>query len=108
MTFDKYKPLVFKSGYQKKPYSADQRYASVRAAIDYDTDEVLYFQVCIGSCATEHNFLSFEEAMLYCDINNLYVDTKDWDNPKIGMDKFFANKKFVLDNGTIVDLNHHQ
>lgn len=100
------KPLVFRSGYSKVAYQPGQKIADVKAAVKYSTCEPLYFRVTIGSCAKEHNFMSFEEAMLFCDVNNLWIDTKDWDDPKKGMLKFYAYECVVtLENGLIVELD---
>ena len=102
MHFNAYKPLVFTSGYAKNDYVPGQKVADVKAAIDYDTGKVRYFRVTIGASAREHNFLTFEEAMLFCDINDLWIDSKHWSDPKIGMMKFWCSRQVTLEDGRTI------
>ena len=100
MHFSDYKPLVFTSGYSTAEHIPGQKIADVKAAIDYDTGEVRYFRVTIGASANEHNFLTFEEAMLFCDINNYWIrSTELWRNPNVGMLKIWADNRVKLEDG---------
>ena len=102
MHFNAYKPLVFTSGYSTAPLRKGQKIADVKAAIDYDTGEVCYFRVTIGADVQEHNFLTFEEAMIFYDVNDLWFDSTYWSNPKIGMMKFWCSRQVTLEDGRTI------
>lgn len=90
MSYDCYKPLVIKSGYSNVPYRIGQNIAWVKAGIDYDTGEVVSFRVMYGPQHEIRYFKTFEEAMMFCDINDFYIEeTEKWSDPHIGMSKFF-------------------
>ena len=94
---------VVKTGFPRKPYKNGQKTASVYVCISYETGLPLYYRVNSGASAKDHNFLSFEEAMLFCDINGYWIDTENWDNPKIGLVKFYSpSDKVTLDDGRTV------
>lgn len=94
---------VVKTGFQYQPCKNGQKIASVYVCISYETGLPLYYRINIGASAKDHNFLSFEEAMLFCDINGYWIDTEDWDNPKIGLVKFYSpSDKVTLNDGRTV------
>jgi len=98
------KPVV-KKGVSYQPYRTGQKIASVYVCISYETGLPLYYRVNIGASAKDHNFLSFEEAMLFCDINGYWVDTKDWGNPKLGINKFYSpSSKVQLEDGRVLEI----
>ena len=98
---------VVKTGFPCQPYKNGQKIASVYVCISYATGLPLYYRVNNGASGKDHNFLSFEEAMLFCDINGYWIDTQDWDNPNIGLFKFYSTAKEVkLDDGHIVEVGN--
>lgn len=56
---------IVKTGFPYQPYKNWQKVASVYAIISYETGLPLYYRVNSGVPAKDHNFLSFEEAMLF-------------------------------------------
>ena len=98
---------VVKARFPCQPYKNGQKIASVYVCISYETGLPLYYRVTIGASAKEHNFLSFEEAMLFCDINGYWINTQDWDNPEHGLIKFYSTAKEVkLDDGRTVEVGN--
>jgi len=102
---------IVKTGIPRQPHKNGQPIASVYVCISYKTGKPLYYRVDtaptpVCSVYSElvkdvvHNFITFEEAMVYCDVNGYWVDTTDWDNPSIGMIKFCTTaRKVLLENG---------
>lgn len=100
------KPVI-KKGVSYQPYRTGQKIASVYVCVSYKTGLPLYYRVVIGASAKDHNFLSFEEAMLFCDINGYYVNTKDWGNPKLGINKFYSpSSKVRLEDGRVLEIDN--
>lgn len=98
------KPIV-KTDFPRQPHRNGQKIASVRACISYMTGLPLYYRVNTGSSALNHNFLSFEEAMVFCDVNGYWVDTDGWDDPKLGICKFYSPNTVVrLENGCVLEI----
>ena len=98
------KPIV-KTGFPCQPHRNGQKIADVYACISYTTGLPLYYRVTVGASASDHNFLSFEEAMLFCDINGYWVDTDGWDDPKQGIYKFYSPSEVVrLEDGRVVEI----
>lgn len=98
---------VVKTGFPRQPYKNGQKIASVYACISYETGLPLYYRVNIGASAKDHNFLSFEEAMLFCDINGYWVDTDGWDDPRLGICKFYSSSTVVqLEDGCVLEIGH--
>ena len=92
---------IVKTGFPYQPYKCGQKIASVYVCISYKTGLPLYYRVSIPH--EDHCFLCFEEAMLFCDINGYWIDTKDWDNPNIGLVKFYSfSDKVTLDDGRTI------
>ena len=98
---------IVKTGFPCQPYKNGQKVASVCAIISYETGLPLYYRVNIGASAKDHNFLSFEEAMLFCALNGYCVDTKGSDNPYIGLAMFYTtSNKVTLEDGCTMLLRH--
>ena len=98
------KPIV-KAGFPCHPHKNGQKIANVYVCISYETGLPLYYRVTIGALANDHNFLTFEEAMMFCDLNNLWVDTTNWGDPNIGIMKFYsACTKVTLEDGRTVEV----
>ena len=98
---------IVKTGIPYQPYKNGQKIASVYVCISYETGLPLYYRVNCGASAKDHNFLSFEEAMLFCDMNGYWIDTKDWDNPNIGLTKVYtASRRVTLEDGRIVAIDY--
>ena len=98
---------VVKTGLPYRPYKNGQKIAFVYVCISYETGLPLYYRVNIGSSAKDHNFLSFEEAMIFCDINGYWIDTTNWNDPNIGLTKFYyASDKVKLEDGRVKEVGH--
>ena len=98
---------IVKSGFPYQPHKNGQKIASVYACISYETGLPLYYRVNIGASAKDHNFLSFEEAVIFCDMNGYWVDTKGWDNPNIGLAMFYTTStKVTLEDGRTITIGY--
>ena len=98
---------IVKTGFPCQPYKNGQKVASVYAIISYETGLPLYYRVNIGSSAKDHNFLSFEEAMLFCDINGYWINTEGWDNPCIGLTKIYSTlRRITLEDGRTITIDY--
>lgn len=98
------KPIV-KTGIPCQPHRNGQKIACLYACISYETGLPLYYRVTVGASALDHNFLSFEEAMLFCDINGYWVDTDGWDDPRLGICKFYSPSSVVrLEDGRVIEI----
>lgn len=97
------RPFVIKSRFDGSFPQPSQQIAVVELAIDGEW-QPLYFRVTTYIDDKEHNFLTFEEAMLFCDLNNLWVNTIGWNDPYCGISAFFVYGHTVtLDNGQTVE-----
>ena len=100
---------VVKLGIPYAPYKFGQLIANVYVCISYSTGLPLFYSVivCDNAINNCHNFLTFEEAMLFCDMNGYWIDTKDWDNPDIGIIKCYcASDKVLLEDGRVIEVGH--
>ena len=98
---------IIKTGFSQKIRSKDQAVAGITVCIDFDTSTPLYYEVVVyyeKIKTTRHKFLTFEEAMVFCDINDYCVDTYGWDT--YGLTMFYTNAhKIKLENGKIISLD---
>ena len=100
------KPIV-KTGFPYQPHKNGQKIANVYVCTSYKTGLPLYYIVTIGSFLHIHNFLTLEEAMIFCDIHNFWVDTTDWNDPDIGLTKFYSpSTKVTLEDGRTIEVGH--
>lgn len=82
-----------------------QTTANLYVCISYCTGLPLYYRVEVMKISTYqstsiYNFLSFEEAMLFCDLHGYWINTQDWNDPNIGLIKFYSPSPYVhLENG---------
>ena len=110
---------IVKTGVPCKPHADGQQIAEVYVCISYETGLPLYYRVSIGRVSLYHlsrglnmnlkvhNFLTFEEAMLFCDINGYWVDTRFWSDPDIGMTMFYSPSTTVqLDDGRTIEVGY--
>lgn len=98
---------IVKTGFSSQPHKDWQKIASIYACISYETGLPLYYRVVVGASAKDHNFLSFEEAMVFCDLNGYWVDTTNWDKPNIGLLKFYSSTtKVELENGQTATIGY--
>lgn len=99
---------IIKTGFSQKFRAKDQESAGITVCIDFDTGTPLYYEVVVvhyGKIGTtRHNFLTFEEAMMFCDINNYCVDTHGWDTYGLVMFYTIAHE-IKLENGKVISLN---
>ena len=98
---------IVKTGFPCQPYKNGQKIASVYVIISYETGLPLYYRVNAVPASKDHNFLSFEEAMLFCDLNGYWVDTQDWDNPCIGLTKIYStSRRITLEDGRTITVGY--
>ena len=98
---------IVKTGFPYQPYKNWQKVAYVYAVISYETGLPLYYRVNAVPTSKDHNFLSFEEAMLFCDLNGYWVDTKDWDNSCIGLIKIYStSRRITLEDGRTITVDY--
>ena len=90
------------------PYKIGQLRANVYACISYSTGLPLFYTVAVCNAITDyHNFLTFEEAMLFCDMNGYWIDTRNWNDPDIGLNKVYCpNIKVKLEDGRIIEIGN--
>lgn len=100
---------VVKFGIPYVPYKVGQLIANVSVCISYSTGLPLFYNVavCNNAITDYHNFLTFEEAMLFCDMNGYWIDTRNWNDPDIGLIKFYyPHTKVKLEDGRVIKVGH--
>lgn len=93
---------VVKTGFPSKPYREGQTIADIFVCISYTTGLPLFYRVqTYDNKDSQHNFISFEEAVMFCDLHDYWIDTSDWSDYRIGLTKFYVTCNSVdLENGT--------
>ena len=98
---------VVKTGIPYAPYKAGQPIAHLHVCVSYHTGLPLFYSVTVEDIYDYHNFLTFEEAIVFCDMNGYWVDSKDWSNPDIGLNKcYYVNDKVKLEDGRVIEVGH--
>ena len=73
--------------------------ADIFVCISYTTGLPLFYRVHTNG--SYHNFISFEEAVIFCDLHDYWIDTSDWSDYRIGLTKFYVTCNSIdLENGT--------
>ena len=104
------KPIVVED-LPKQIHKKSQATADIRVCISYSTGEPLFY---VASVARYHNannsavlaanikdyaFMTLEEAMVFCDLHDIYVDTSCWST--LGLLSFYACQRVIkLENGS--------
>lgn len=84
------------SGQAHKP---GQACTTMFVHVSYESGEHKYFSLRLNG--HDYNFASFEEAMVFCDMNDLYVDDRLW--PAYGLPMVVDDRKCVtLEDGRVL------
>lgn len=87
----------------KQIYKKGQATADIGVCISYSTGEPLFYIVTVNSTAAiaieDHAFMTLEEAMVFCDLHDIYVDTSCWST--LGLRSFYTCQRTIkLENGS--------
>ena len=96
-------PIIVKD-LPKRKRRVGQWIANISVCISYSTGEPLFYSVRTKlDDYVSHRFLSLEEAMVWCDMHNLYINTNGWD--KTGLMQVYALEQMMpLENGSMLTL----
>ena len=118
------KPIVVED-LPKQIHKKGQATADIRVCISYSTGEPLFYVAsityyhsvnnsaistasedyalaskdCVLSSIKDYAFMTLEEAMMFCDLHDIYVDTTSWNTT--GLISFYAFQHVIkLENGS--------
>jgi hypothetical protein len=84
----------------KQIHREGQLIADISVCISYSTGEPLFYVVSVNSTGIkDYAFMTLEEAIVFCDLHNIYVDTVCWST--LGLVSFYTTLRAVkLENGS--------
>ena len=96
------KPIIVEDA-PKQIYKEGQLMADISVCISYSTAEPLFYVAIVNSTVAVsikgHTFMTLEEAMVFCDLHDIYVDTTCWST--LGLRSFYTCQRAVkLENGS--------
>ena len=82
-----------------KTYKPGQFCVDIYVHVSYETGEYKYFSLRLHK--RDYNFASFEEAMMFCDMHDLYVNDSLW--PRFGLCMMIdEHKNVTLEDGRVL------
>lgn len=97
------KPILVEN-LPKQIYRKGQSTADISVCISYSTSEPLFYVATLNSSniaigIEDHTFMTLEEAMVFCDLHDIYVDTTYWNIT--GLISFYTCQHVIkLENGS--------
>lgn len=120
------KPIIVEDA-PKQIYKKGQATADIRVCISYSTGEPMFYVASVTRCHDANNstilatsiednalastkdcaltsikdyaFMTLEEAMVFCDLHDIYVDTSYWST--LGLVSFYTSLRVIrLENGS--------